>query len=68
LKKQNFYESFLGKTRSVLFERSVDGNLEGFSDNYIRVSAPGSSDLVGTIQNVRMEMMGSGLVYGTISN
>ena len=68
LKKQNFYESFLGKTRSVLFERSVDGNLEGVSDNYIRVSAPGSSDLVGTIQNVRMEMMGSGLVYGTISN
>ena len=68
LKKQNFYESFLGKTRSVLFERSVEGNLEGFSDNYIRVSVPGSSDLVGTIQNVKMEMMGSGLVYGTISN
>ena len=68
LKKQKFYESFLGKTRSVLFERSVEGNLEGFSDNYIRVSVPGSSDLVGTIQNVKMEMMGSGLVYGTISN
>ena len=68
LKKQKFYVSFLGKTRSVLFERSVEGNLEGFSDNYIRVSVPGSSDLVGTIQNVKMEMMGSGLVYGTISN
>lgn len=68
LKKQNFYESFLGKTRSVLFERSIEGNLEGFSDNYIRVSVPGSNDLVGTVQNVRMETMGSGLVYGTISN
>ncbi|MBF88450.1 MAG: tRNA (N(6)-L-threonylcarbamoyladenosine(37)-C(2))-methylthiotransferase MtaB [Candidatus Marinimicrobia bacterium] len=68
LKKKIFYESFIGKTRSVLFERSRKGNLEGFSDNYIRVSTPGSSDLVGTIQNVRMEMVGSGLVYGVIAN
>tara|TARA_B100000029_G_scaffold516383_1_gene629322 strand:- start:13795 stop:15075 length:1281 start_codon:yes stop_codon:yes gene_type:complete len=67
-KKKIFYESFIGKTRSVLFERSRKGNLEGFSDNYIRVSTPGSSDLVGTIQNVRMEMVGSGLVYGVIAN
>ncbi len=39
--------SFLGERVRVLFEKRSEGRLEGYTDRYVRCSAPGPEDLVG---------------------
>ncbi len=40
-KKRAFYEANRGRTATVIFENDiVDGRMHGFTENYIRVSAP----------------------------
>jgi len=40
-KERYFYEQNLGRTVEVLFEQTpIADTMEGFSDNYIRVTAP----------------------------
>jgi threonylcarbamoyladenosine tRNA methylthiotransferase MtaB len=53
-KKMNFFtEQHLGQTRSVLFEQSEkNGAMEGYSDNYIKVSIPFQAENVNTIVDV----------------
>jgi threonylcarbamoyladenosine tRNA methylthiotransferase MtaB len=53
-KKEGFYRRFLGAARPVLVEhkRDPDGNLRGFTDNYIPVSFPGDKALMNTIAAV----------------
>jgi threonylcarbamoyladenosine tRNA methylthiotransferase MtaB len=53
-KRHAFYEGQLGKTGLVLFEESSEnGQMEGFSENYVRVSVPYDPLLINTIQPVR---------------
>ncbi|MEI6950178.1 tRNA (N(6)-L-threonylcarbamoyladenosine(37)-C(2))-methylthiotransferase MtaB [Paraflavisolibacter sp. H34] len=41
MKMQHFTEQHVGQTRKVLFESHVkNGMMEGYSDNYIRITAP----------------------------
>ncbi len=55
-KKEVFYQSQAGKTRSVLWESDlVDGKMQGWTDNYIKVSAPYCKQLVNQIQLVTLE-------------
>jgi len=53
-KKQHyFYEQNIGKTKYVLWEDTEkNGLMFGFTENYIRVSAPYQSDLTGKITPV----------------
>lgn len=53
-KKMNFFtEQHLGQTRQVLFEQSdKNGMMEGYSDNYIKVSIPFQPQNVNTIVDV----------------
>jgi threonylcarbamoyladenosine tRNA methylthiotransferase MtaB len=53
-KKMNFFtEQHLGQSRSVLFEQSEkNGTMEGYSDNYIKVSIPFQAENVNTIVDV----------------
>jgi threonylcarbamoyladenosine tRNA methylthiotransferase MtaB len=53
-KKMNYFtELHLGQTRAVLFEQSEKkGMMEGYSDNYIKVSVPFNEDWVNKIVNV----------------
>ena len=53
-KKMNYFtEQHLGQTRAVLFEQSEKkGMMEGYSDNYIKVSVPFNEDWVNKIVNV----------------
>lgn len=53
-KKMNFFtEQHLGQTRLVLFEQSEkNGKMEGYSDNYIKVSIPFQAENVNTIVDV----------------
>jgi threonylcarbamoyladenosine tRNA methylthiotransferase MtaB len=50
-KKRFFYHEHLGETRPVLWEsEEADGKMFGFTDNYIKVSAPFCADWVNTIR------------------
>ena len=67
-KRHAFYESQLNKVGSVLFEESTSsGFMEGFSENYVRVSAPYDPLLINTIQPVRYKAItDSGDVKGEV--
>ncbi len=66
-KRRAFAEAHLGTTARVLFEADVNaaGQLEGYTENYIRVAVPYDPLLVGEIREVRLtEMTAAGLVLG----
>ena len=48
-----FYEKCRGSIRHVLFEeRTEEGLLTGYTDNYVRVYAEGGDELLGTFADV----------------
>ncbi len=54
-KKREFYTSFIGSVRPVLFEAETDGDtMYGFTDNYIKVAAPYDPLLVNEIVSVEL--------------
>ena len=54
-KHKAFIDSQLGKTRPVLWESTAHGdNMQGWSDNYIRLSRPYSPTLVNTVEKVEI--------------
>ena len=55
-KKRNaFYESQLGKEKTVLFESdNKQGYIHGFTENYVKVKAPWDSALVNTLHKVKL--------------
>ena len=54
-KKNVFYQQHLNTTRAVLFEEDVkNGNIYGFTDNYIRVSAPFDEKFMNQIINIQL--------------
>ncbi|OJW70347.1 MAG: tRNA (N(6)-L-threonylcarbamoyladenosine(37)-C(2))-methylthiotransferase MtaB [Candidatus Amoebophilus sp. 36-38] len=63
-KQRYFYEQNLDRTVEVLFEQTeVNGTMEGFSDNYIRVSTSYNPDLINTLQQVYLKRLNAdGLV------
>jgi threonylcarbamoyladenosine tRNA methylthiotransferase MtaB len=54
-KRRNFYEQHLGKTQEVLFEAdSKEGIMNGFTRNYIKVSAKYDPVLVNELRKVKL--------------
>ena len=55
-KKRNaFYESQLGKEKTVLFESdNKQGYIHGFTENYVKVKAPWNPALVNTLHKVKL--------------
>jgi len=54
-KKRAFYNKFVGTTRKVLFESADDeGNITGFTDNYIKVQVPFQVGLENKIVDVEL--------------
>jgi threonylcarbamoyladenosine tRNA methylthiotransferase MtaB len=54
-KRRFFYDQFTGHTREVLFENDIDnGQLYGFTDNYIRVAVAQEDSLVNEVRKVQM--------------
>jgi threonylcarbamoyladenosine tRNA methylthiotransferase MtaB len=49
MKMQHFEQQHAGQARKVLFEPGKNGMMEGYTDNYIRVSAPYREDWVNTV-------------------
>ncbi len=54
-KRRAFYESQLGKTKSVLFEgEENEGTMYGFTENYVKVKTNYNADLVNQIVDVKL--------------
>ncbi len=53
-KRLHFHQQALHTVRPVLFETHTDGQLQGYTDNYIRVTVPGSPEWVNTIGVVEL--------------
>ncbi len=52
--KERFINGLIGKRLNVLFEEGVDGYLEGYSENYVRVYAKGEERLLHQIKEVKI--------------
>lgn len=62
-KRRLFYESQLGKTREVIFEeKSGDGLIVGFTDNYVRVGVRASEQIINCVVPVRLSEMKAGIL------
>lgn len=62
-----FQKRFLGQTLPVLFEgRRGNGLLNGLTDNYIRVMAPGPDAACDQVVDVRLDCVEDGVVMGQI--
>jgi 2-methylthioadenine synthetase len=66
-KKRAFYESQLGKTRSVLFETEVrEGKMHGYTDNYVRVVSDYDPLAIDTLVAFKMQHINADfLMQGT---
>lgn len=54
-KKRKFYEQNLGKTYTVLFEEDIEnGQMHGFTENYIRVAAKYDPMLINELKTVTL--------------
>ena len=54
-KKRFFYNQFIGRYRSVLFEVSKDKNMmTGFTDNYVKIETPLQPEMINQIASVQL--------------
>ncbi len=66
-KRRAFYQSQLGRTLNVLFEKPDDhGMIGGFTDNYVRVEIPHQPGIDNSILPVRLDRIEKGVVHGTL--
>ena len=65
-KRDNFYERAVGQIRPVLVEKSKNGKLFGYTDNYIKTKIQGPISLENTIQNVFISAAKSGYVESEV--
>ena len=57
-KTKEFYKKFLGTEAKVLFEKAEqDGEMFGFTENYLRVSVPYDEKLINSIRDVRLQFL-----------
>jgi threonylcarbamoyladenosine tRNA methylthiotransferase MtaB len=69
-KRRAFYESQIGKIKTVLFEgENKGGYIIGFTENYVKVKYPWNPDLVNNLYTVKLNQIDSdGLVSVEILN
>jgi len=54
-KRRSFYESQIGKTKTVLFEnQNHQGYIHGFTENYVKVKMPWNPYFSNTLQTVKL--------------
>ena len=62
-KKKNFYKSNMNQIRPVLFEsKNYDGYIYGYTDNYIRVKALWSKNLVDNVVGCELIKIDDGII------
>lgn len=67
-KQRYFYMQHMGTTRKVLFEsENKNSFISGFTDNYIKTTAPFNADLCNTLQEVKLaELNEQGFCKATV--
>ncbi len=65
-KRRAFYQENLGSIRRVIFEEQQRGEATGFTDNYVRVTVPESSDLRNQVLRVRLQSLAENSVRGIV--
>ena len=54
-KRRAFYESQIGSKRTVLFEgENKEGDIHGFTENYVKVKAPWNPEFVNTLHKITL--------------
>ena len=54
-KRRAFYESQIGKNKTVLFEaENKEGYIHGFTENYVRVKTPWNPELANTLHEINL--------------
>lgn len=62
-KRRFFYEQQLGSKHTVLFEKDVeDGQMEGFTENYVRVTAKYDPLLINELKEVRLSSINENML------
>jgi threonylcarbamoyladenosine tRNA methylthiotransferase MtaB len=57
-KQRVFYQQHIGSARTVLFEaENKNGNLHGFTDNYVKVSVPFDQNLINEVKKVSLQKL-----------
>lgn len=69
-KRRAFYETNVGAVLNVLFEHDVEnGQIHGFTENYVRVGVPVDSAMANEIYDVRLgQISADGVVEGHLVN
>jgi len=67
-KRRAFYESQIGKTKTVLFEnQNHQGYIHGFTENYVKIKMPWNPYFANTLQTVKLNTIDEdGLVRAEI--
>ena len=67
-KRRAFYESQVGKTKTVLFEdQNKKGYIHGFTENYVKVKLPWDPYLVNTLNKINLKYIDTdGIVRGEL--
>jgi len=67
-KRRQFYNEHIGETKKVLLEdKETDGQMNGFTENYVKVILPYDSTLINKIKQVKLEeLLPNGLVSAKI--
>lgn len=67
-KRRRFQSRYVGRDVEVLFEqRDENGLWTGLTDNYLRVGVVSSEPLRNEMRRVRVEEVGNGLAFGTLT-
>jgi threonylcarbamoyladenosine tRNA methylthiotransferase MtaB len=57
-KTREFYKRFIGNEAKVLFEKTMhDGEIYGFTENYLRVGVKYDEELINQIRNVKLQLL-----------
>jgi len=68
--EKDFLNQFVGKEMNVIFETDFakgTGQIEGFTDNYIKVVADGSNELFGNMKKVKIISSENEILLGKIT-
>ena len=64
--EEEFLNSLLGKTVSVLFETEENKTFFGYTPNYARVAVKSKENLTGSIKNVKISSVEGDFCYGEL--
>lgn len=68
LGRRSFANKFVGKPLSVLFESKDEDNYDGYSTNYIKVTAKSKENLVNQVANVSITKSIEELAFGKVED